>query len=926
MSANDSLNAIEPLLTPHGQLRFAARANDKSSAPGPISRIVAAFAQGSGQGLLHLGAAEVATVLPPALAWWRDFAARYVTALCASIGAGVGASIAAGVDASSVANAGAASLAAVSTPNDEILSTLIANAPPMLGAEYLSVPVLQTLWHHINKALSELLASDKLTLAQYLKSQHPAWNLVGRVHFNLAENRKDPQTPFAFLATYTSRLSNQGKAQHVPLASALTEYSGSKNKSQLLSLLVPVQRAAEHCAWLREMVEADELYHPLRWSPAHAFQFLTDVPKLEAAGLVVRAPGAWQAGRPARPTVQGSVGAAPPSLLGMDALLDFQMQVTLAGEPLTAAEVKTLLNGVDGLQWLRGQWVEVDRNKLQRMLARFQTIEQAARDNGVPFAEALRLLSGASVAQSADGDAADWSQLVAGPWLAQTLQGLRDPAGLARVDPGTELKAQLRPYQQAGVRWLYLLNRLRLGACLADDMGLGKTIQVLSLLLVLKRETAHKKLTSIPSVLIAPASLLANWAAEAHRFAPSLRVVIAHPSALPASELQALVAQPMSDIDLLITSYGTLQRLPALTDRAWRLAVIDEAQAIKNPGALQTRQVKKLQAQSRIALTGTPVENRLSDLWSIFDFTHPGLLGTQRVFADFTKKLSQLGQFGPLRTLVQPYILRRLKTDKTVIADLPDKTELTTWCHLSTTQAALYQQAVQALSAALEDAQADTQGIHRKGLVLSYLMRFKQICNHPSQWLGDAAWNAADSGKFARLAELVEVIAAKQEKVLVFTQFRETTEPLAAFLGSLFGRAGLVLHGATAVAKRRELVQRFQDDDNVPFFVLSLKAGGAGLNLTAASHVIHFDRWWNPAVENQATDRAFRIGQKRNVLVHKFVCRGTIEERIDLMMTSKQKLARDVLDGGGAETLLTEMSDRELIDLVKLDIYAAQAA
>ena len=914
MSAHDPCDAIELLLTPQGHLRLAAHTHDASSLPHPSRRIIEAFAHSPGQGLLHLGAAEVATVLPPALAWWRDFALRYVTALCASIGA----------------STGATSFTAVSAPNDEILSALLANAPPMLGAEYLSVPVLQTLWHHINKALSELLAGDKLTLAQYLKSQHPAWNLVGRVHFNLAENRKDPQTPFAFLATYTSRLSNQGKAQHVPLSSALTEYSGSKNKAQLLSLLMPVQRAAEHCAWLREMVEADELYHPLRWSPAHAFQFLTDVPKLEAAGIVVRAPGAWQAGRPARPTVQGSVGAAPPSLLGMDALLDFQMQVTLAGEPLTAAEVKTLLNGVDGLQWLRGQWVEVDRNKLQRMLARFQAIERAARDNGVPFAEALRLLSGASVAQSADGDAADWSQLVAGPWLEQTLQGLRDPAGLARVDPGTELKAHLRPYQQAGVRWLYLLNRLRLGACLADDMGLGKTIQVLSLLLVLKRETAHKKFAPMASVLIAPASLLANWAAEAQRFAPGLRVVIAHPSALPASELQALVAQPMSDIDLLITSYGTLQRLPALTDRAWRLAVIDEAQAIKNPGALQTRQVKKLQAQSRIALTGTPVENRLSDLWSIFDFTHPGLLGTQRVFADFTKKLSQLGQFGPLRTLVQPYILRRLKTDKTVIADLPDKTELTTWCHLSTTQAALYQQAVQTLSAALEDAQGDArgdaQGISRKGLVLSYLMRFKQICNHPSQWLGDAAWNAADSGKFARLAELVEVIAAKQEKVLVFTQFRETTEPLAAFLGSLFGRAGLVLHGATAVAKRRELVQRFQDDDNVPFFILSLKAGGAGLNLTAASHVIHFDRWWNPAVENQATDRAFRIGQQRNVLVHKFVCRGTIEERIDLMMTAKQKLARDVLDGGGAETLLTEMSDRELIDLVKLDIHAAQAA
>ncbi len=381
----------------------------------------------------------------------------------------------------------------------------------------------------------------------------------------------------------------------------------------------------------------------------------------------------------------------------------------------------------------------------------------------------------------------------------------------------------------------------------------------------------------------------------------------------------------MSGVDLVITSYGSLLRLPALEGMQWRVAVLDEAQAIKkaqaikNPGAKQTRQVKKLNAHSRIALTGTPVENRLSDLWSIFDFTHPGLLGTEKVFASFAKRLANAEHFGPLRALVRPYILRRLKTDKRVIADLPDKTELKAWCHLSPVQAALYQRAVKDLAAALEDA----EGIGRKGVVLSFLMRFKQICNHPSQWLGDGAWSAQDSGKFARLRELAEVIAAKQEKVLVFTQFRETTEPLAAFLGAVFGREGLLLHGGTPVAKRRELVKRFQEDELTPFFVLSLKAGGAGLNLTAASHVIHFDRWWNPAVENQATDRAFRIGQQRNVLVHKFICRGTIEDRIDQLIESKQQLVKDVLEGG-AELLLTEMSNRELLDLVKLDIHSAQ--
>jgi non-specific serine/threonine protein kinase len=447
-------------------------------------------------------------------------------------------------------------------------------------------------------------------------------------------------------------------------------------------------------------------------------------------------------------------------------------------------------------------------------------------------------------------------------------------------------------------------------------MGLGKTIQVLALLLVLKQEGKNGL---HPNLLVAPASLLANWSMESQRFAPSLHVLIVHPSAMTGAQLRALDAGQLAGFDLVITSYGSLLRLPVLMAQDWCVAVIDEAQAIKNPAAKQTRHVKLLKADTRIALTGTPVENRLSDLWSIFDFTHPGLLGSGKVFGNFAKRLAKAEHFGPLRNLVRPYILRRLKTDKRVIDDLPDKTELKAWCHLSPAQAALYQRAVQELSQALDQ----VDGISRKGLVLAYLMRFKQICNHPSQWLGDGAWAATDSGKFARLRELVEIIAARQEKVLVFTQFRETTEPLAAFLGAIFGRDGLVLHGGTPVAKRRELVKRFQDDELTPFFVLSLKAGGAGLNLTAASHVIHFDRWWNPAVENQATDRAFRIGQKKNVLVHKFVCRGTVEERIDALIESKQQLVKDVLEGG-AELMLTEMSDRELLNLVKLDIHTAQ--
>ena len=889
-------------LTPHGRLILTHDPDAQHLDALLQDRLRQAFERGSGHGLLLLGADEVGATLPPVYSYWREFGARFVTALCTR-------------QDSDAPRKGAR----VAVPPDEELERMAIGAPPMLGAEYLTAAVLDALWREMDAAFNLELAESKSGVQDFLKRRNPAWNLVGRVHFNIAENRKDADAPFAFLATYTSRLSAQAKAQHLPLGQALREYAGAANKERLLSLLVPVQRASETCPWLKAMVDAGEIFHPLRWTPPEALELLRDVPQLETAGVVVRMPASWKGNRPPRPRVTGTVGTKAPSGLGQNALLDFHMEVTLDGESLTSAEIRDLLAKTDGLALVRGRWIELDREHLHSMIERFREVEQTAKDNGLAFSEAMRLLAGADV-DAEDTEAAsnaDWAQVVAGPWLAETLQGLRSPQGLAQVNPGDALEGVLRPYQHVGVRWLYLLTTLGLGACLADDMGLGKTIQVLSLLLILKRQQVAKPQ---PSLLVAPASLLANCAAEIERFAPGLKALVAHPSALPASELKALEPERLRDIDLVITSYGSLLRVPWMTDIPWRLAVLDEAQAIKNPDAKQTRAVKKLKARARLALTGTPVENRLGDLWSIFDFVNPGLLGTSKEFTSFAKRLAARahGSYEPLRELVRPYILRRLKTDKTVIADLPDKTEIKAFCPLSRPQAALYQQAVKELSEQLED----TSGIQRKGLVLSFLMRFKQICNHPSQWLGDGVWSEADSGKWARLREIAEVIASKQEKMLVFTQFREVTAPLAAFLGSVFGRPGLVLHGETEVKKRQDLVRRFQEDEGVGFFVLSLKAGGSGLNLTAASHVVHFDRWWNPAVENQATDRAFRIGQTKNVLVHKFVCRGTVEEKIDQLIESKRQMSQDLLEGG-ADLLLTELKDDELLKLVALDINKA---
>lgn len=893
---------LAPTLTPHGHLVLvedSAAAMDWEVG----QRLRDSFARGPGHGLLQLGAGEVGTAIPAVFSYWREFSARYVTRLC-----------------SEPDLADASAKGPIPPPADAELDSLALNVPPMTGAEYLAPAVLGSLWRELDTAFRRELSEFGGEVQDFLKRRHPAWNLVGRVHFNLAENRNDEAAPFAFLATYTTRLSAQAKAQHLPLGQALREYAGAAQKGRLLSLLLPVQRAGGDCSWLKSMIDAGEIFHPLRWTAEEAMQMLRDVPRLESAGVVVRMPATWRGNRPARPRVTARIGGNAPSKVGQDALLDFQMEVVLDGEALTGGEIEQLLAESNGLALVRGRWVEVDRERLQQTIEHFGEVERRAERDGLSFRDAMRMLAGANVAgteEDAGQVETEWSQVVAGSWLAETLKGLRSQEGLERIEAGGELHGTLRPYQQIGVRWLHLLSGLGLGACLADDMGMGKTIQVLSLLLVLKRQEQGK---GRPSLLVVPASLLANWASEAARFAPSLRLLIAHPSLMPASELKGLTRESLQELDVVVTSYSSLLRSPWLMETAWNLVVLDEAQAIKNPAAKQTRAVKKLNARSRLALTGTPVENRLGDLWSIFDFINPGLLGSAKQFTGFAKRLADRthNPYGPLRELVRPYILRRLKTDKTVISDLPEKTEVKAFCQLSRKQAVLYQDAVDELASRLGDA----YGIARKGMVLSFLIRLKQICNHPSQWLGDGAWAEEESGKWARLREIAEVIAARQEKMLVFTQFREVTTALASFLATIFGRPGLVLHGETEVKKRQELVGRFQEDESVGFFVLSLKAGGSGLNLTAAAHVVHFDRWWNPAVENQATDRAFRIGQKKNVLVHKFVCRGTVEEKIDQLIESKQSLSEGLLEGG-ADRVLTELKDEELVKLVRLDLQIA---
>ena len=895
---------FELFLSPQGHLHVRELTSpDGATLDGPAGkRTYAAFTDSSARGLLHLATTELQSSLPLPFAYAREFARLYLTRLCQT-----------------PTNAESDTPSPITPPSENDLAFQVLQAPPMQGCEYLSHEVLSAWWLELDTLVRNEIEHHQGGVQAYLSERSPQWRLVGRVTLHLAENKRDPEHPFAFLATYIPKLSARGQAQHEHLGKALHEYSGAKNRSALLSLLLPIQRATEHSPLIKEMVESGEIYHPLAWTPREAYRFLQDIPIFEESGLVVRVPDWWKPRHPPRPVVNVKIDARKGTTLSVDALLDFSVNVTLDGEPLTEAELERLLQSVGGLVAIKGKWVEIDRDKLDEALKHWKNVERDTRDSGLSFYDGMRLLAG--VPRKQDGPASadqdhDWIGLTAGAALEEMLCKLRAPEALANADP-PGLRTRLRHYQQTGVSWLRLVTGLGLGACLADDMGLGKTVQVIGLLLHRKSiRTAHEPHKAKSSLLVVPASLLANWKAELDRFAPSLSFLIAHSSENTTGKRQ-IEPRDVQGRDLLITTYGMLSRTEWLRQRDWDLVILDEAQAIKNSGTRQSRTVKELKAVARIAMTGTPVENRLSDLWSLFDFLNPGLLGGAKTFIALVKQMEAGSSYQPLRSLVGPYILRRLKTDKRVIADLPEKVEMSAFCTLSREQAALYQQAVRDLAEKLEEA----DGIKRRGLVLAQLMKLKQICNHPDQLTSTGDYSPELSGKFQRLGALCEELGERQEKVLVFTQFREITSPLSQFLQGVFGRPGLVLHGGTAVAQRQRLVESFQRDDGPPFFVLSLKAGGTGLNLTAACQVIHFDRWWNPAVENQATDRAFRIGQKRNVLVHKFVCRGTVEDKIDAMLAEKSSLAGEIIDG--AETLLTEMSNVELLDFVKLDIHKA---
>lgn len=591
--------------------------------------------------------------------------------------------------------------------------------------------------------------------------------------------------------------------------------------------------------------------------------------------------------------------------LGLQGLLNFEWELTIGGQSLTKKEFDRLVAQNSPLVEINGEWVELRSQDIKSAQSFF-----AARKDQTTLSleDALRISTG-------DTQTIEKLPVVsfeASGALQELVTTLTGTGTLEEIETPQDFKGELRPYQARGVAWLQFLEKWGLGACLADDMGLGKTIQLIAFILTLKQN----KLLEQPVLLVCPTSVLGNWEREVKKFAPTLKAIVHHGD--KRSQNQAFV-KAAKNCHLIITSYTLVQRdLKTLQLVNWQGIVLDEAQNIKNAEAKQSQAVRELESEFRIALTGTPVENRLTELWSILDFLNPGYLGQknffQRRFAIPIERYGDTTSMQTLRSLTQPFILRRLKTDKSIIQDLPAKQEMSVYCGLSAEQAALYQATVDQSLAEIEAA----DGIQRKGIILALLTKLKQICNHPALFKREEQTASHRSAKLQRLEEMLEEAVSEGDRALIFTQFAEWGKLLKPHLEKQLGRETLFLYGSTPKKQREEMIDRFQNDPQAPrIFILSLKAGGVGLNLTRANHVFHYDRWWNPAVENQATDRVFRIGQTRNVQVHKFVCTGTLEERIHDMIESKKALAEQVV--GTGENWLTELNTDQLRDLLLLD-------
>jgi len=708
--------------------------------------------------------------------------------------------------------------------------------------------------------------------------------LKDSIVFQLAES-KDEKYPFAFRVT--CRVDAKDGTKHIPLKTVLEEYKAQGDLVNVAKLLASIDRVAAKSNFISELKEREELFRVQKFSEEYAYLFLMEIPIYEECGIICISPDFWQK----KYKTSLKVSIKEPAKLGLKEIMSFSPEIYLDEEKLSSDEIKKVLSEKKDLIFLKGKWVVLDREKWKNLIDTYNRI----KNTEFTLLDALRLDAKINSEPGVD------IEISHEKWYCDLKEKMLNPAKAENI-PDT-FNANLRPYQKAGFNWLSFMQQHGFGALLADDMGLGKTIQVLALLDLLRTK-------QVKTLLIIPASLIANWKWEAHERAPKIKVKVLHGKETYFNTENA---------DLFITTYGMALKLEKLKKIDWDLLILDEAQAIKNSSSERTRVIKQISAKSRIAMTGTPIENGLSDLWSIFDFLNKGMLFSQKRFLEFARNLNKESQgYEKLKNMVRPFILRRLKTDKKIISDLPEKKENKRFVTLSSRQVVLYKECVNDLAVKLANGKMDN--FQRGSLVLQSITKLKQICNHPAQYLHNGDFVPKYSGKFEMLAEICETILENKERVLVFTQYKEMAQPLSDFLEKIFKKRGLVLHGGTGIKSRGALVEELNcDKEYMPYMVITFGVGGTGLNLTAANHVIHFDRWWNPAVESQASDRAFRIGQKKDVNVYTFIASGTLEDKIDGILEGKKNLADKIITESSGGKMLTEMSNSELLTLLKLE-------
>ena len=874
-------------------LQLLADGSLRLSPAGQQPRLERAFAAGAGRGMLDLLRYGVPAGGAPVLHWLRERARERMMLTLRILRRG---------EPGELSPLPGARLAA------------LLEAMPPLAAGQVSAGMLGEWLASLWPALQELARRECCTPAEWLARLGEGWQQLGSICFHLAENAGEQaeSAPFAFLATYVHKVGQDGKARHMPLGHAATALAN--DREALLALLRPLQAAAEKNPFLRGIINSQDIYKPCAWSARQAYAYLEALPVLEDAGIETRMVNLWKSPPPrveleVRAELQESKPGAAPAV-NINSLLRFSPHIVLGDHQLTEEEWQALLAGDEGLVRFRGEWVRLDKEKLTRLLESWRQATRMAHA-GIPLLVGLRYLMGRrSEALPALPAPENGMHTALGARLALALSNLH--FGDAAPQLPDSLAHILRPYQRDGVRFLANVTESGFGACLADDMGLGKTLQVIAWLTHLQSRGALGEEGQGAALIIAPASLLTNWQQELARFAPQLRVITLHPYALNRQQATLLHSNPgwlLRHAHVALTTYGIATREEALAGIEYPALILDEAQAIKSTTSQRTRAILRLSSPRRVAITGTPVENSLTELRSIFEYLNPGLLGTEKEFNALVRDMGN--DYAPLRRLVRPFLLRRLKTDPALLPDLPPKSEQPAWCLLTPEQARLYAHEVENLRAVVAEPDPRT----RLTLILPILGRLKQICNHPAQYLGESFYDPAASGKFVRLGHLARRICFAGEACLIFTQYRSIIPALHDFLEDIFGTPGLTLHGGTPIEERQRLVESFQAQGGPPFIILSLKAAGTGLTLTRARHVIHFDRWWNPAVENQASDRAHRLGQTQPVIIHPLICKGTIEENIHNMLRRKTAMA-DALLAGGLEKLLLHLSAEELLQII----------